>query len=224
MTKYNIKIVREFCESIGVKLLSTEYKNIKTNLLFRCPLCGKDYQRTFNNILNRKNPLCQSCSKRISQSKRFSYEDVKKFIESQGCKLISGSYINVDSPLEIQCRCGNKYIRTFYKFKNGNRECPECSLQHRRNKIAIPEDEIAAIIPGSVSSLKHICVTFSPEVRIPRASVMQQLISILERLSHSLINALVRNPTVCKIISCYIGVPPRAIHYQFLNCQRLFFK
>ena len=142
MTKYNIKIVREFCESIGVKLLSTEYKHIKANLLFRCPLCGKDYRRTFNNILNRKNPLCQSCSKRISQSKRFSYEDVKNFIESQGCKLISSSYINVDSPLEIQCRCGNKYIRTFYKFKNGNRDCAQCSLQHKRNKLAIPEDEI----------------------------------------------------------------------------------
>lgn len=129
MTKYNMDFIKNFCNNIGAKLLSTEYKSIKDNLLFKCPECNNEYYRSFDNMLNRKNPLCQSCSKRRAQTKRLKYEDVKDFIESCGCKLISKNYTNCDSPLEIQCRCGNRYTRTFYKFKNGHTDCPACSMR-----------------------------------------------------------------------------------------------
>lgn len=142
MTKYNIDFVKNFCNNIGAKLLSTEYKSIKDNLLFKCPECNKEYNRSFDNVLNRKNPLCQACSKRKAQTKRLKYEDVKDFIESRGCKLISKNYTNCDSPLEIQCRCGNRYMRTFYKFKKGYVDCSICSMRRKREKIGVSENEI----------------------------------------------------------------------------------
>ncbi len=142
MTKYNMDFIKNFCNNIGAKLLSTEYKSIKDNLLFKCPECNNEYYRSFDNMLNRKNPLCQSCSKRRAQTKRLKYEDVKDFIESCGCKLISKNYTNCDSPLEIQCRCGNRYTRTFYKFKNGHTDCPACSMRQKREKLGISEDEV----------------------------------------------------------------------------------
>jgi hypothetical protein len=60
--------------------------------------------------------------------KRFSYNDVKKYIESFGCKLLSDEYINNRYLLHIQCQCGNmNWYTRFDNFKHGQR-CQKCRI------------------------------------------------------------------------------------------------
>lgn len=70
---------------------------------------------------------------------KFSYSQVKEFIENNSnCKLISDSYKNDATPLELECECGNLFNTTFnaFKFKN-KRQCNECGRKSSRNKQRI---------------------------------------------------------------------------------------
>lgn len=58
-------------------LLSTEYKNSTTPLLFQCQ-CGKTFERDWQHF-SRKRHLCPECGKKIKNENiqnRFSIEDV----------------------------------------------------------------------------------------------------------------------------------------------------
>ena len=56
----------------------------------------------------------------------YTYEEVKKYIESFGYKLLSKKYINAHTHLEIQCDKEHIYKATFSAFKNGKQRCPYC--------------------------------------------------------------------------------------------------
>ena len=61
------------------------------------------------------------------------YDEVKKDIEKDGSLLISKSYKNVDEKLEIRCRCGKSFKRSYYGYRISNRTCG-CDNQTRGNK------------------------------------------------------------------------------------------
>lgn len=58
------------------------------------------------------------------------YEEVKDFIEVEsdsGCKLLSKEYINANTNLLIECRCGISFKATLDNFKRSNkRQCNNC--------------------------------------------------------------------------------------------------
>lgn len=60
--------------------------------------------------------------------KKFTYEEVKEYIEQFGYKLLSDEYVNARKHLEIECDKGHKYEVTFSAFKNQNQRCPYCSV------------------------------------------------------------------------------------------------
>jgi hypothetical protein len=67
-------------------------------------------------------------------SRKLTYEEVRNYIESKGCKLISEEYINAQTKLEVQCKCGNIYKVNFNCFKSNNQtNCPECSNKTQWN-------------------------------------------------------------------------------------------
>lgn len=77
-------------------------------------------------------------------SKKFTYEQVKGYIESDlgnGCKLLSKEYVDIFKPLEIECKCGEKFTKSFNEFKNKNRNCcQKCSgTKILSNEIIIKE-------------------------------------------------------------------------------------
>lgn len=74
--------------------------------------------------------------------KKLSYEEVKNYIESKGCKLISKEYKNCDTKIDIQCKCGKIYQRRFYNFKVGFIQCPDCYRKETSKRVAIPKEEI----------------------------------------------------------------------------------
>lgn len=60
--------------------------------------------------------------------RKYSYDDVKEFIESKGCKLLSDEYKDNKTILKIQCKCGSIINRCFQEFKNKERYyCQECT-------------------------------------------------------------------------------------------------
>ena len=133
--KYNLQYVKNLCNKIGCELISTEYKNVKDNLKFRCPLCNCIYERNLDNLKNRKNPICNSCAMRKANSSKMpSYEEIVKVIEQDGNKLLSTSYLNCDTKLAIKCKCGNVFERTYYLYLKSNRSCG-CDRQSNGSKI-----------------------------------------------------------------------------------------
>jgi very-short-patch-repair endonuclease len=64
---------------------------------------------------------------KISKAKSVELEDVKKYVQSQGYSLISTSYKNARTPLEMLCPKNHICKPTWDKFKNQNRRCGNCA-------------------------------------------------------------------------------------------------
>ena len=68
--------------------------------------------------------------------RKLTYKEIKAFIEGpegNGCKLLTtkeeyeSNGMNTQSKLEIKCKCGNTFQKSFDKFKSKNqRQCKEC--------------------------------------------------------------------------------------------------
>ena len=129
--KLSYEEVKEFIEGKegnGCKLISTEYKNLKSKLIIKCS-CGEIFEVSFDSFKNKPQRQCKKCGiqKRVKE-RSCTYEEVKKYIESKNCKLISTEYINNKTPLLIQCSCGNIFEERFDTFKSSNRsKCNECN-------------------------------------------------------------------------------------------------
>lgn len=70
-------------------------------------------------------------------TKKFTYEYVKNYIQEKSngeCKLISTEYVNCDTPLALQCKCGNIFYKQLDKCKNGFFICKDCINKHRSLK------------------------------------------------------------------------------------------
>lgn len=118
--------VKEFIESKGNKLISEEYKDNKTKLKIQCK-CGEPFERTFGDFKNKNMYYCTCCS-----GNKLRYSDVKKFIESKNCKLISKEYENNSTKLDIQCSCGEIFKVSFNTFKKDEQwQCKSCGEKKR---------------------------------------------------------------------------------------------
>jgi hypothetical protein len=129
-TRWTYEEAKEFIEvesQSGCKLLSKEYINQENLLELQCS-CGEYFKVSFANFISSKRQ-CNNCSKR----KRLTFEEIKKYIEidsNSGCKLLSYTFENNDTPLLIQCKCGNIYESNFGRFRHSNNiECRECSIK-----------------------------------------------------------------------------------------------
>lgn len=110
------------------KLLS-DYKNSRTPLKIRHS-CGYEFERLFPKI--KKNGMrCKGCSNDYyanKNRKHMTFEEVIKYISNNGCKYISGEYINSLSILKYECNCGEIFSKNFKSFKYSPR-CNNCSAK-----------------------------------------------------------------------------------------------
>ena len=85
--KFSYQDVKEYIESFGYKLLTTEYNNCDTKMKMTCPN-GHTVERTFTSF--KHSQRCQICdNKNIKHTIGY----VKNYIESYGYKLISKKYV-----------------------------------------------------------------------------------------------------------------------------------
>ena len=126
--------VKEYIESFGYKLLSTEYIKNDEPLLVQCNNGHQPYKVRFNNFKNGKR--CPHCNdEHRHEYKKFSYEYVKEYIENFGYKLLSNEYNGVYEKLLLECPMGHRYYVAFNNFKNNNRRCPKCNISKGEQRI-----------------------------------------------------------------------------------------
>ncbi len=115
--KYTYSYVKEYVESFGYVLLSTEYINTHTDLYAICPN-GHFYKFKFCNFL--KGYRCGFCYG--NNKKTFSY--IKSFIENNGDILLSKKYENAHTSLIIQCgKCDKVNKITWNSYQQRNNCC-----------------------------------------------------------------------------------------------------
>ncbi len=145
MKKYTIEEVKNKCKEFGINCLSESYSGVKDKLKIVCSICNNTHERSFDNILIRKNDVCYICSRKLGGEKQsFNYEYVKNFIETESeCILISKSYKSVDEKLDLECYCGDNFKVTFYKFNKCNKkQCTKCGRLNTKYKLLNKESDI----------------------------------------------------------------------------------
>ncbi len=113
-------------------LVSTEYKNSTTPLIFICNSCGKTFERDWAH-LKRGRFLCTACSNKHGSP--FTIETVRNFLNKNDinheCTLLSSEYVNNSTPLHFRCNlCGEEFDRDYqHLIRDGGRfRCPQCGI------------------------------------------------------------------------------------------------
>lgn len=115
--------VAETFKSSGCELLSKKYNNAHALLTYRCS-CGNTAKISFSAF--KGGQRCRKCgSKKMANSQKHSYEFVKNYFESKGCKLLSKEYKNTHAKLDYICHCGSKASMSFGNFQAGY-DCSNC--------------------------------------------------------------------------------------------------
>lgn len=137
---FTFEEVKKFIEvdsNSNCVLLSNDYINTQNDLNIRCA-CGNEFIVSFD-VFKRGQRQCKKCGQKITKKKLLlSYKDVKKYIEidsNSGCKLISDSYNGYYEPLQIKCKCGEIFTKSYGRFKNGVKCCEKCSYKPKKVKI-----------------------------------------------------------------------------------------
>lgn len=127
MRKLTIEEVKDIIEVDGYKLISKEYKNVNSNIDIKCPNNHIFKMRLSSFKQGSRCPYC------IGNAK-LTIEEVREYIENEGYKLISETYVNNKDKLKIKCPNGHYFEMSFNCFKKGYR-CKICSDNNKRNNI-----------------------------------------------------------------------------------------
>jgi len=132
--KLTYEFVKEQIEKVkGYKLLSKEYVNNKTKMQVKCPK-GHVYEVHWNNFKSGKR-----CKKCLNERNRHSYDYVKESIEKvKGYKLLSKTYIDCDTKMDVQCPEGHVYKAKFRHFDFMKQRCPVCNNINKSNRQRLP--------------------------------------------------------------------------------------
>ena len=93
--------MRKLFAQRGYNLLSTEYKNNKTPVIFEKD--GYKYQNTYNGFIKTDNP------KKWGINNPFSLENLSLFLKEEQADCIVAKQEYNSAFVELVCHCGNKY-------------------------------------------------------------------------------------------------------------------
>ena len=111
------------------------YINAKTDVLFRCNICGNTWQSRPDNILHRKG--CPFCShERTLNSRRTTQEEfIEKLASINTDVEVLEEYKNSHSKIKTKCKkCGYIWGAVPYKLTKGI-GCPICSAKENHEKM-----------------------------------------------------------------------------------------
>lgn len=152
MSKYTINDVKKYVYDITngeCEVISDKYINYTTKLEIKCK-CGKMFYKDFEHIKRNRTTRfqCEDCLRsELSMKNRTDMAWVIDYINFTGCEYISGEYINNKSILNIKCRCGNIFNKSFSKFKSGQDRCRECGLKSSaQSKIKYTADYVQEVV------------------------------------------------------------------------------
>lgn len=115
------------------RLVSKKYTNNSTPLDVGCS-CGNIFQVTLANFEHGCQRQCGYCSGNIS----WNYSSIRQFVEEESsCTLISDKFYTIDTKMEFECSCGNRFETTFATFRKSKRQCYNCSCSMSKSEVAI---------------------------------------------------------------------------------------
>lgn len=126
--RWNIDLVHKFVEENSeCQLLSKTYLNNTSNLHFKCE-CGNEFETSIKRFAQRNKRQCDECGRyNVNNNRRYTIEQIKKYIRDFSLELISTSYKSCKEPLLFKCSCGNTFESPFDNVKNKSRvQCYEC--------------------------------------------------------------------------------------------------
>jgi hypothetical protein len=139
-----VKHFVEIGSKSGCLLLSASYKTQDELLVFEC-VCGNEFHTKFREFKFSNKRTCDGCGKeRRDSSKRLIYDYVKGQIEhvlDKGFLLISKTYTNSQTPLQIMCPNGHVFEKRYGDFLQGSR-CQHCTNEWKREIRQLPFEEV----------------------------------------------------------------------------------
>lgn len=138
--KYTYDEVVKYVESKDCKFLSSSYNKASDLYHFQCQ-CGNIFERRFSKFKDSNQTKCKQCSKRSMKNiLSLNYEDIKNFILSKGCELLSKEYVNNETKLMIKCKCGEVFYRDYSHFKDSKSYyCDVCTHGLSKGELIINE-------------------------------------------------------------------------------------
>ena len=139
---YNINYVKQYCNDVGLKLLSDAYTNCKEKLLVECE-CGEIFESSFDSIKNSNKIKCDKCTGRGYFEKDKPANNLKTtndFINQLNKVtdefILLDEYIDAKTPLRFKhIKCGRICYKTPDNILNKFRGCPYCIESKGERKI-----------------------------------------------------------------------------------------
>lgn len=128
--RFTFEYVKRVYVERGCIPLFTEYHNAREPLPYICS-CGEYASTSFYSF--KRASGCRNCAaQKLREDRRFDINEVRKYIESRGCKLLSTEYINARTPLLLQCSRGHEFAITLDCYSHSKNDCPQCYLESNR--------------------------------------------------------------------------------------------
>ncbi len=125
-----LKELKEIAQGRGGRLLTEQYINGKTKMLWECAK-GHQWETTGSSIKNNKS-WCPHCV-----GMHHTLEEVQAIAASRGGKLLSEKFINSTTKLKWQCSKGHEWEIEPYKVIHQGRWCPKCGKERGAEKITL---------------------------------------------------------------------------------------
>ena len=121
-----LKEMQKIARKKNGKLISTEYVNALTPLIWECNKCfleGRPFRWSARPADIKKGNWCPKCAGKL----KYSINDMKKFATSKKGYCLSSEYKNMKSPLWWKCgECGNEWLSTPTSVIHQGTWCPRC--------------------------------------------------------------------------------------------------
>jgi ribosomal protein S27AE len=119
--RLDISVYQRIAEKRGGKLLSTEYENSNSKLLWECDQ-GHQWEAVASGVKNKRS-WCPQCSNNV----KLDISVYQKIAEERGGKLLSTEYERSIQKLLWECEQGHQWEATGYSVKIRKSWCPQCS-------------------------------------------------------------------------------------------------
>jgi hypothetical protein len=144
---WDIEKLKKYVSDQGDELVSEEYFGYGKRHEIKCHLCKKIYTTSPRSYI-RKGTRCKKCSMNGSWNLKFTIDQIKEYCLKYDCQLITESYKSVNQEIEIQCKCGRKFLTTFSQFngRKSKHQCQKCSNKDKNKNSVIPFDQVKAFM------------------------------------------------------------------------------
>lgn len=145
--RLSIEQIQQAARALGGECLSSEYKNQRSRLRFRCRE-GHEWETMAGHIVNSKS-WCSVCRRGLNAAKlRLGINVAQTIAEERGGTCLSLKYVNTRQKLHWCCGRGHEWEARLGDVKNKGSWCPYCAGR-RRLSVDAPSS-ICATPCGSI--------------------------------------------------------------------------